>query len=612
MEDLIQTTVMVGRAIASISFPGMFRIYDFHSRLAPRLKSARHFVLFSDESDGDDSAPTPEPSVYEHLFKVVVNGESVYLEDVAYVNDQGWNALQTCCMSYVTAPAGIAIVAEMVRVGANLEQETILGPGTFNRGWTALHMACAYGVEPLVKVLLEAGADPNCTNSFGYTPILEACHRGFVTIVGLLLSAGVSLDYIPSDEAAESSPFVAAPAHSPLGEAARCGFVTIVKSLMEAGAPLDQKNTLGWTPLHEACFYNRIEAVRALLTAGASASIRTRMGALPYHLSGLQAIRTLIQEIGGPGCVPEEDDKIDMMEVLHELTISATSRAMSSFGGGNQLQFRFALDDEDEDEDEDDEDEDGEGDFYGDDEEGRMLREELAALSAEIAQFKDERDREEDEEERVVLERSKAALRSRKARDAEAKGANLLHSGAMLGDLPSLSRSTPGPRGSAPNSDLAAALENPERLSPEFQADEKRRRAKGRVKGKGKRGGKGDEVPPDMPKEFLCQLSHRPMSDPVQSVYGNVFDRTTIASWFEQQGHVCPLTGAPLAETDLKTLDELAHRIRTWILNKSIGTASASPSDAAPAVTMTASSPAGAGPEAKKPTADSKDDLYDF
>jgi hypothetical protein len=74
---------------------------------------------------------------------------------------------------------------------------------------------------------------------------------------------------------------------------------------------------------------------------------------------------------------------------------------------------------------------------------------------------------------------------------------------------------------------------------------------------------------------------------------------------------VCPLTGAPLAETDLKTLDELAHRIRTWILNKSIG-ASASSSEAAPAAASAVSSAPAAGNEAKKSAADSKDDLYDF
>lgn len=335
MEDLIQTTVMVGRAIASLSFPGMYRLVDFHSSKAPKLRSTRHFVLFSDDSEEDDagqgqSQAGPPLESYEHMFRVEVNEEFIYLEDVCRVNDQGWQALHTCCMSYITAPAGLLIVDEMVRLGAPLDQKTKLGPGTFNREWTALHMAAAYGVEPLVNRLLAAGADPNCFNSFGYSPLLEACHRGFGSIVNTLVAAGARIDYVPSEEASASSPFVAAPAHCALGESARCGFVVIVKALLEAGADRDQRNSLGWTPLHEAAFYNRSEVVRALLTAGASASIRTRSGALPYHLSGLLSIRSLLEELGGPGSVAQEDDTIDMMSVLHELTLSANHATTSS------------------------------------------------------------------------------------------------------------------------------------------------------------------------------------------------------------------------------------------------------------------------------------------
>ena len=51
-------------------------------------------------------------------------------------------------------------------------------------------------------------------------------------------------------------------------------------------------------------------------------------------------------------------------------------------------------------------------------------------------------------------------------------------------------------------------------------------------------------VPPeDFPPSYLCELSHRPMSEPVKSVYGNIFDRPTIIGWIRKQGHVCPLSG---------------------------------------------------------------------
>ena len=91
------------------------------------------------------------------------------------------------------------------------------------------HRACAYGIGQLAEKLLEEGANVNTTNSFGYTPMLEACHRGFQSIVEVLVKAGATLTYIPSDEESYSSPFVSAPAQTALAEASRCGFLRIVQ-----------------------------------------------------------------------------------------------------------------------------------------------------------------------------------------------------------------------------------------------------------------------------------------------------------------------------------------------------------------------------------------------
>jgi hypothetical protein len=60
-----------------------------------------------------------------------------------------------------------------------------------------------------------------------------------------------------------------------------------------------------------------------LLLNGADAVLRTQQGALPYHLAGLQEIRDMLSSMGGPNAVPQEGDKIDMMEILTELTLGA-------------------------------------------------------------------------------------------------------------------------------------------------------------------------------------------------------------------------------------------------------------------------------------------------
>ena len=106
IEGLLATTLMVGKAIAGVyRNPGMYRIQDFHSEKAPRLKSAAkaQFVFFGQESDSDedveDEYEPPSPIEYEHLFNIEVSDETIYIEDVNFVNGEGWTALHTCCMS---------------------------------------------------------------------------------------------------------------------------------------------------------------------------------------------------------------------------------------------------------------------------------------------------------------------------------------------------------------------------------------------------------------------------------------------------------------------------------------------------------------------------------
>ena len=48
----------------------------------------------------------------------------------------------------------------------------------------------------------------------------------------------------------------------------------ICKFLLENGGDTDQKNSVGWTPLHEACYFNHLDTVQLLLVHGADATIK--------------------------------------------------------------------------------------------------------------------------------------------------------------------------------------------------------------------------------------------------------------------------------------------------------------------------------------------------
>jgi hypothetical protein len=142
LDEMVSATIVMGRAISAIAFPGMYRIYDFHSPKAPKLKNARpQFILFGNDSDSEEeTVEVLDSQAYESLFCVEVGGDKIYLEDPLICNSAGWTPLHTCCMSYISVNAGVKIIDETVRLGGNLDIKTNIGPGTFNRGWTPLHM----------------------------------------------------------------------------------------------------------------------------------------------------------------------------------------------------------------------------------------------------------------------------------------------------------------------------------------------------------------------------------------------------------------------------------------------------------------------------------------
>jgi hypothetical protein len=143
VEELMTTTILIGRAMASMTFPGMYRIYDFHSKKAPKLKNANKniaFFAYDSEDEDEDDGPAPDPAIYSHFFKVIVNGEEIYMEDPLQENEAGWTPLHTCCLSPSTLEAGLLLINETIRRGGSLEVKTKVGPGSFNRGWTPLQM----------------------------------------------------------------------------------------------------------------------------------------------------------------------------------------------------------------------------------------------------------------------------------------------------------------------------------------------------------------------------------------------------------------------------------------------------------------------------------------
>lgn len=252
----------------------MYRVYDFHvgKKQHKKVSLETHFERLmacenSVEEVGDDAPgkDTVDEEMPNDVLEVHVGSDTIMLDKskLNVPNTDGWTVLHACCHASNAVECGITIVNVLVeQKNADLNLKTNRGPGTFSSGWTPLHIASAYGMEPMVHELLKLGANANVSNSVGWTPLHEACHRGFTDIAKSLINHGAILDEMCPPFAL--CPF---PGHFPLAEACRQGHAVTAKMLCEQNANLDAMNELEWTALHESAYHNRIECVNVRLNS---------------------------------------------------------------------------------------------------------------------------------------------------------------------------------------------------------------------------------------------------------------------------------------------------------------------------------------------------------
>jgi len=134
-------------------------------------------------------------------------------------------------------------------------------------GTTPLHWAVHENEPGIVKLLLDAGADPQASNRYGVRPIALACTNGNAAIVELLLEAGVD-------------------ANTTLGEgetvlmtAARTGTLDVVELLLNYGADVNAvENWRGQTALMWAAAEGHSELIPTMLSHGANITTRSIKG----------------------------------------------------------------------------------------------------------------------------------------------------------------------------------------------------------------------------------------------------------------------------------------------------------------------------------------------
>jgi hypothetical protein len=137
---------------------------------------------------------------------------------------------------------------------------------TQERGDTALHIAVSRNNIEMVRVLLDAGANPNIRDEGKNTALLMLNEECTVEMIKLLLDAGAKVN-VKDEEGMR-----------PLMIAAEFESSEVLQVLLNAGAKVNKRDNEGRAALMIAVKEGRLESVRALLAAGANVSLKDKTG----------------------------------------------------------------------------------------------------------------------------------------------------------------------------------------------------------------------------------------------------------------------------------------------------------------------------------------------
>jgi len=145
-------------------------------------------------------------------------------------------------------------------------------------GQTPLHVAASHGNVEALKVIVESGANLAAKDKEGRTPLhistsVSRFRENKLEVVKQLLLAGS--DPNSKDDAGDT------PLHSP----ARSGDLEVIKLLLKHGAVVNSEGKSGWTPLHLAALSTEpLGLVKILLESGANPNSLDKKGFSPLDL----------------------------------------------------------------------------------------------------------------------------------------------------------------------------------------------------------------------------------------------------------------------------------------------------------------------------------------
>lgn len=138
-----------------------------------------------------------------------------YLHIVSYLLEQGAMLLEDPSGEtplHVAAYKGHAVVLECLISSAS---DSNAVNAADSDGWQPLHNACSRGWLDIVQMLVANGALPDQESNLGYTPLMNAASKGHLPIINFLISKGLADPFKRNkngeaayDTASASEPFV--------------------------------------------------------------------------------------------------------------------------------------------------------------------------------------------------------------------------------------------------------------------------------------------------------------------------------------------------------------------------------------------------------------------
>jgi ankyrin repeat protein len=182
----------------------------------------------------------------------------------------------------------IQAIKELISAGVSPDLQT-------QSGSTPLHFAVGHSNLDAVKTLLDMGADPNKADYRGKTAIFNAYSPD---ILSELLARGAKIEVKNNDG------FGYTPLHRVIFFKEKK--YELVKILLQADADPNEKDRIGFTPLHIAVGYGDENVVSILIENGANVNIENVQGLTPRDIACVMGKEKIIKILDKNGSISKK------------------------------------------------------------------------------------------------------------------------------------------------------------------------------------------------------------------------------------------------------------------------------------------------------------------